>query len=140
MKRKIVIIILLVLIIISIQNKRNNKLINKICGISMLEITSGSMDPVIKQGEIVIIKETKDYKVGDIITYRVDEKFLITHRIVEINLNNVITKGDYNNTNDEPIKIEAIEGKVILHSMLLGYIYKFKIIILIVLSILFFIF
>ncbi len=38
---------------------------------------------------------------------------LVTHRIVEVNGNQIVTKGDANNTNDTPIQRNQIVGKVI---------------------------
>lgn len=66
-------------------NTTYNALITKICGVSILKITSGSMENELKIGDIVLIKESNDYKVNDIITYNVDDKYLVTHRIKSTN-------------------------------------------------------
>ena len=75
------------------------------------------MEPSLKVEDIIIIKENDNYKENDIITYKKDEEY-ITHRIISIKENIVITKGDANNTEDDPISKQDIVGK---------YIYKFKI-------------
>lgn len=83
-------------------------------GIKTYIIVSGSMEPNLEIGDIVIVKETKkeELKVGDIISFRQGQS-VITHRINEISEEKYITKGDNNNTtDDEPIEYEQIEGKV----------------------------
>jgi signal peptidase len=38
---------------------------------------------------------------------------LIVHRIVDINEDMITTRGDANNTDDEPIHVSSIKGKVV---------------------------
>lgn len=85
----------------------------KIFGFAQIIIISGSMQPEIKAGDLIIIKEQAAYKEDDIVTYR-KAQILITHRVVEANASGVITKGDANNTNDDPVALSDIEGKVVL--------------------------
>ena len=82
-------------------------------------IVSGSMEPEINIGDIVIAKECKkdDLKNGDIISYRKGQS-VVTHRIIEIKIEEenikYITKGDNNNIEDsETIEYDQIEGLVI---------------------------
>ncbi len=83
-------------------------------GITILEVSSDSMNPIFNKGDIVIVKKQESYEIGDIITYYLDENCLITHRIVEKYENGFITKGDDNNVNDkEIVKLDQIIGKVI---------------------------
>ena len=49
--------------------------------------------------------------IGDIITYKSGNSF-ITHRIIEIDGDSIIAKGDNNNTQDEAIQKDAVIGKV----------------------------
>ena len=76
------------------------------------------MMPTFEKGDYILIKKQKEYNVGDIITYEVEEqgtKYLVTHRIIEKNENGYITKGDANNTNDEGTIYEnVIRGKLFL--------------------------
>lgn len=88
-------------------------------GIKTYIIVSGSMEPNINIGDMVIVKEVDEskLKVGDIISYRNGQN-VITHRITKINIDNeniqYITKGDNNNTEDSVVlTIDSIEGKVI---------------------------
>lgn len=93
----------------------------KVFGMSFLVVTTGSMEPNIDSGELIIIAEKDKYFKNDIVTYLDNDGFLITHRIVDMNEKRVVTKGDNNNLNDPEISIENIQGKVMLHSKLLGF-------------------
>ncbi len=104
----------------------NGELLTKVAGFSVLRVDSGSMEPSISVGDILIIKECGNYEVNDVITYNVDNDYLVTHRIIEKKEdNNFVTKGDNNNTKDnDKVTKENIEGKVILNSKLLKFVYK----------------
>lgn len=89
----------------------------------MASITSGSMWPALKKGDMVFIKgiASKDeIKEGDIIVYKNPPStgtgqtsgFTI-HRVIEINEDTAITKGDANNVSDSPVKYNEIIGKAV---------------------------
>lgn len=83
-------------------------------GYGFLEVVSGSMEPTIHIGDLILI-DTKEqnYQAEDIITfYDVDGSF-VTHRIVSINETTIVTKGDNNNTSDEAINMDRIVGKYV---------------------------
>lgn len=85
-----------------------------IYGYTPLNIISGSMEPELSVGDLIIVKlfpDKESLNVGDIITFK-DEK-LVTHRIIDKKENYVITKGDYNNKVDDPVEYEKIIG--VLH-------------------------
>lgn len=81
-------------------------------------VLSGSMEPTIKTGSVVIVKPSESYFIGDVITFAPNgkSKDLVTHRILNIegeggNLS-YITKGDANEDQDStPINREFIFGK-----------------------------
>ncbi len=86
-------------------------------GYKSFVIVSGSMEPTIKKGDAIFIKEVpeEEIKTNDIISFTQGETN-VTHRIVEITQENGIkkytTKGDNNNTEDkEKISYQNIEGK-----------------------------
>ena len=83
-----------------------------IFGYSVLSAETGSMSPTIEKGDIVIIKIGDEIKENDIITYK-KENVLVTHRIVNINGDTIIAKGDFNNTDDEPIKKDEVIGRTV---------------------------
>lgn len=93
----------------------------KLYNTAILVVLTGSMEPTIKSGEMIIIKEQIDYNVDDIVTYKEDRNFFVTHRIINKYENKYETKGDNNNLVDEPIDKDQIEGKVIYHSKVCGF-------------------
>lgn len=117
---KIVLVLLIMLLIYALYSKYiiKNKL-TTIGGYGFLVVLTGSMEPEIDSGELVIIKKEKNYIINDIITYIENNNF-ITHRIVEKQGEKIITKGDYNNNIDLSIKNSQILGKVVYHSKTLG--------------------
>ncbi len=101
-------------------------------------IVSGSMEPLIKVQDAVIIKRSteENIKVGDVVTYRsLDPAFygvLVTHRvtgIVDVDGKKVYTtKGDHNETTDRtPVYFDQIRGKVVMRIPKIGYIKYFLI-------------
>ena len=81
-----------------------------IFGYSVLSTETVSMAPTIEKGDIVIIKIGDEIRENDIITYK-KNNVLITHRIMNIDGDTIIAKGDYNNTEDEPITKSQVIGK-----------------------------
>ena len=81
-------------------------------GYTFFEVATGSMSPTLEIGDVVIVKITKQVKEDDIIVY-IDGKNIITHRLIEINDNELIAKGDANNSQDKPIQQEMVLGEVI---------------------------
>lgn len=86
-------------------------------GIKTYIIVSGSMEPNLNIGDIIIVRDTDDIEVGDIISFR-ENMEIITHRVNDIQIldgeKKYQTKGDNNNNVDtEFIILKNIEGKVI---------------------------
>lgn len=95
-------------------------------GIKTYVIISGSMQPKLEIGDIVIVKKVKaeELQIGDIISFRQGES-VITHRITNIVIQNgetqYKTKGDNNNAEDSgTISQDIIEGKVVKSVPILG--------------------
>lgn len=95
-------------------------------------VLSGSMEPTIHTGSIVIIKPGSKYKVGDIIIFGKDTKTEIptTHRIVSSRAveGNIlfITKGDANEDIDfTEIYEKDVNGKILFSVPFMGYIINF---------------
>ena len=81
-------------------------------GYTYFVVASGSMSGTIEVDDIIFVKITDKVKTGDIITYKNDEGDIITHRLVDINGDRYIAKGDVNNVSDDAITKDAIIGKV----------------------------
>ncbi len=81
-----------------------------IFGIKIFKVASGSMEPTLLVNNLILVKESSKYNIGDIVTYKYDDSY-ITHRIVSIDNEEIITKGDANNTEDNPFNKNLIVGK-----------------------------
>ena len=81
-------------------------------GYSLFEVQSGSMADTIEKGDWIIVKYSDEIKLNDIVTYKEGNDY-ITHRVIESYGEVFTTKGDANNTKDEPITSEQIVGKVV---------------------------
>ncbi len=106
-------------------------------GIKILNVQSGSMEPTISTGSLVLVKPVSNYQKGDIITFKAEKdknvtntQYTTTHRIYEIKTVNgnpeYVTKGDANKTPDFiTTKTDLIVGKVQLHVPFVGYVISF---------------
>ena len=97
-------------------------------GIRLYTVQSGSMEPTIKTGSLILVKTKGTYAPSDIITFYKSSasKEAVTHRLLELKTENGITygitQGDANNTPDqERIYLYNIIGKVRLAIPYLGY-------------------
>ncbi len=95
---------------------------------NFIELT-GSMEPTLNEGDIIITKETQEIKENDIISFR-EKNSVITHRVFEVYKENgkeyYITKGDAN-SNTDPVLLnkENIEGKYCFKIPFIGKIILF---------------
>ena len=90
-----------------------------IFGIGYAVVVSGSMKPVFNENDMIIYQahDREDYKTGDIVVYVRDrgteDEILITHRLIGISENQLITKGDANSISDKPISWDQLIGRVV---------------------------
>lgn len=80
-------------------------------GIGFANVVSGSMEPALKKGTLLLVRKKADAEIGDIVVYQSGES-IIVHRIISAEGDQVITKGDANETEDIPIKRSQIKGVV----------------------------
>ena len=99
-------LILIFFILLNIFSMNNKSLF----GFRIYRVISGSMQPALQIGDVTIVKKSNNYSERDIITYS-NGLTTITHRIIAINNDEVITKGDANEVDDKPINKEQIVGK-----------------------------
>jgi signal peptidase len=99
---------------------------NIIPGIHIYTNKSGSMDPIINTGSLIVVRKQAIYEVGDVVSYNAlaeGKGIIISHRIVGIGGNVYLTKGDANTAVDrETVVPRLIIGKVVLVIPYLGYI------------------
>lgn len=98
----------------------------RLLGYQSLAVLSGSMEPKMKTGSIVLAKETdvEDIVIGDVITYRLSERTMVTHRVTKVDKEKeeFTTKGDANNSEDvEPVPFRDVVGKVTCCIPMIGY-------------------
>ncbi len=90
-------------------------------GFGMTVVLSGSMEPELSVDDLLIVTPADTYEVGDVVVYQT-QRTAVVHRIVSINGDEIITRGDANNTEDDPITFSQIKGKVIFAIPLVGYV------------------
>lgn len=93
-------------------------------------IQSGSMEPSIMTGDIIVIHQIDRYVKNDVITFQNEESRIITHRIIDIankgKDTSFVTKGDANRSEDEGVVASSnILGKVIYVIPKLGFLVAF---------------
>ena len=86
-------------------------------GLRSLLIRSGSMEPTIMTGDVILIKVMETYGEKDVVTFKEQGERIVTHRILKETEKEgsveFITKGDANRSIDNDIvKPENIIGKV----------------------------
>ncbi len=99
----------------------NSKGIPSFLNIEIYKVSSDSMEPRLKKDDIIIVRKCyndKQFKTGNIITFRRRDGEIITHRISKVyrdySGNQFVTKGDNNEEEDEFIvTADMIIGKVI---------------------------
>ncbi len=99
-------------------------------GFRSLTVLSGSMEPNLHVGDVVVVKQVPpiDVRVGDIVTFRdpEDDTRLITHRVRSISASGTlvefVTKGDANTSVETwSISRDGMIGRVSYHVWHLGY-------------------
>ena len=104
----------------------------RLVGLQPYVVLSGSMEPTYHVGSLIYVKSA-DYKtleVGDPITYMVSEDTVVTHRIIEVLIDEenpdtirYFTKGDANDTADgTSVHYKNIIGKPVFSIPYLGYV------------------
>ncbi|PIP62189.1 signal peptidase I, partial [Candidatus Roizmanbacteria bacterium CG22_combo_CG10-13_8_21_14_all_38_20] len=90
---------------------------------------SGSMQPAIHEGSLILTEKKDIYSIGDVIAYKLDKE-VVTHRIFAYHNTasgeRYITKGDANNVADpNPVNYPNILGRQIKQIPWLGYLVSF---------------
>ncbi len=104
----------------------------RLVGIEPYTVLSGSMEPTYHVGSLIYVKKVDPLtlKVGDPVTFMINERTIVTHRIIEVIPDGedptVVlfrTQGDNNDTPDgDPVHSKNVIGKPIFTVPLLGYV------------------
>jgi len=79
-------------------------------GIGM--VMSGSMEPDLSIDDLIFVVPRDDYNVNDVVVFQ-DGYDLVVHEVIEKDGDMVVTKGKANNSDDGPLNIKYIKGKVV---------------------------
>ena len=128
-----VIIVLLLLMVMSgvYQNIAKKDAYTGFFGIGYAVVVSGSMEPVIHVDDMIVYQRVprEEYQIGNVIVYRRPledgSEMLITHRIIRIHEEDVITKGDANPTSDPKVPWDRVVGKVVWRIPAVGAVSSF---------------
>lgn len=101
-----------------------------VLGYELKTVLSGSMEPSIKTGSIIVVQQTNEshlFEKDDIITFQTEERVLVTHRIIGKDGSQYITKGDNNNGPDvNPVHEKNIVGQYVgITIPYVGYVMNF---------------
>ena len=128
----IALIVLEVVIIIFLVVSRVHGTPPTLFGYQMYFIRTGSMSPYLEPGDVIISKKYDggELKVGrddgDVVTYWGEVRGktdLITHRVIDVYEDTVITQGDDNNLKDSPITKDEIEAVMVYKTVIIDKIY-----------------
>ena len=104
----------------------------RLIGLEPYVVLSGSMEPTYHVGSLIYVKSVdyKDLKVGDPITYMISQDTVVTHRIIEVLVDEedpdtirYFTQGDANAVADSSsVHYKNIIGKPVFSIPYLGYV------------------
>ena len=129
----IIIVVLLLTIVVSAMNRNKP---TPLFGFYFFTVMSGSMEPELNVGDNIIVKESDNYEVDDVVTYKSNKSY-VTHRIVKLDGNKVTTKGDANTDADPEFDKKEILGKVVFKSVYLNFLVRNRILIILLIIIIY---
>ena len=104
----------------------------RLLGLQPFVVLSGSMRPTYEVGSLIYVKSVdyKELKIGDPITYMISQDTVVTHRIIEVlvdeedpNTIRYFTQGDANEQPDgTSVHYKNIIGKPVFSVPYLGYV------------------
>ena len=81
-------------------------------GYGVSVVLSGSMEPALSVDDLIIVHKESDYAVDDMIVF-CDGSSTTVHRLIAVDGDTLTTRGDANDTNDKPIRLQDVKGKVV---------------------------
>lgn len=116
-------IVVLVFTLVVFFMSRINGSTPSVFGYSIFRVSSGSMEPELMVGDIILDKtldNPKDLKVGDVITFKSSDygDLLVTHKVIKAPYEEngklmLQTKGIANEVEDKPISVDNVKGIMI---------------------------
>lgn len=118
------VVLILSFVLISVLSAKENGKTPQILGYQLYKIETGSMEPTLRVGALILSqkpKDASDLKTDDIITFISSKGKTITHRIIDVQTEKdgsiqYQTKGDnpINSPDAEPVTPEMVEAVFIL--------------------------
>ena len=93
---------------------------NKI-NIDKAEFKSFSAPNGLSRGDLLFVVRADNLKIGDVVIYNRADGLIIVHRVIELNGNYIVTKGDNNPIQDPTISRNQLQGKMVFAIPILGY-------------------
>lgn len=93
-------------------------------GVGAAVVLSGSMEPELSVGDLILVKEAEEVMVNDVVVYQ-QKNSLVVHRVIDVNENLVTTQGDANNVSDDPVDLSLVKGKVFFVVPAIGILINF---------------
>lgn len=129
-------IALLVIMVISLVTSKIKGTQPSLFGYSVYRVSSGSMEPELEVGDVILGKSVKDpmeIKVGDVVTFKGSGELsgmLITHQVIvapaeEDGVIMLQTKGIANDIPDSPINADRVVSVVVCELEFLEHFYNF---------------
>ena len=81
-------------------------------GFGMGVVVSGSMEPELSVDDVIFVVKDKSIELDDVVVYQ-SKGILVVHKVVKIENDQITTRGTANDTDDEPINISDIKGRVL---------------------------
>lgn len=116
-------IVILVFTLVVFFMSRINGSTPSVFGYSIFRVSSGSMEPELMVGDIILDKTVdnpEDLKVGDVITFKSSDygDLLVTHKVIKAPYEEngklmLQTKGIANEVEDKPISVDNVKGIMI---------------------------
>lgn len=118
-----ILIVVLVFTLVVFFTARINGSTPSVFGYSIYRVSSGSMEPELKVGDIIldkVVDNPEDLKIGDVITFKSDDygDLLVTHKVIKAPYEDngklmLQTKGVANELEDKPISTDKVKGIMI---------------------------
>lgn len=116
-------IVVLVFTLVLFFTSRINGSTPSVFGYSIFRVSSGSMEPELMVGDIILdkaVENPEDLKVGDVITFKSNDygDMLVTHKVIKAPYEEneklmLQTKGIANDLADKPISVDNVKGIMI---------------------------
>ncbi len=122
-------IILAIFFLLPIKNEIVNQ-VDNVLPINFFIVQSGSMEPAIMTGDLIVVAQNQNYQAPSTITFFDDKNRVVTHRIVSTNQEGnsfkYLTKGDANQDQDiVEVAHDRVIGAVVMSLPKLGFLAQF---------------